>query len=283
MAAPDARTVDSYEQTIARADTRDAKKQKQGRRGGWRFAMFLLVLFLLAAGAAAGFYFLIHEPLAREADAAGERVAQLEREAGRGEARLEALAAERQSAVAESERLRGEHAELRAAVEEREAQIAALEEAQREIQERFGAEIASGNLHVTGGEGRLSLGLSDRILFGSGEAELSDQGKALLERMADSLRDIEGRIIQVEGHTDAMRPSAALQERFPTNWELSAARATNVVRFLSEECNIPGDRLVASAFSRYKPAASNRSATGRQRNRRIELNLLPEPLPAPQQ
>lgn len=66
----------------------------------------------------------------------------------------------------------------------------------------------------------------------------------------------------------------ATQERFPTNWELSTARATNVVRFLQESGNIPGERLVAMGFAQYRPAASNASASGRQQNRRIELVLI---------
>jgi chemotaxis protein MotB len=160
-------------------------------------------------------------------------------------------------------------------VQEREAQIAALEAATRQLQERFGAEIADGSVRIRGGGGRLSVGLSDRILFASGQAELSEQGKNILRRVAQSLANVEGRVIQVEGHTDSMQPSRALQERFPTNWELSAARATNVVRFLSEECDIPGEKLVASAISAFRPAASNRTETGRRRNRRIELELVP--------
>jgi chemotaxis protein MotB len=84
-------------------------------------------------------------------------------------------------------------------------------------------------------------------------------------------------VIHVEGHTDGVNPSPALRERFPTNWELSAARAINVVRFLQTQGNIPGPRLVASGFSEFRPAASNRTEVGRRRNRRIELNLIAAP------
>lgn len=246
-------------------------------RGGWGFATFFFVLLLILAGAAALFYYFVHEPLAAEAREARGRMPELEREMGAAEARLAAAEQERAAAVAEAERLQGAHGELMATVQEREAQIAQLEAAQQRLQEQFGAEIASGDVHITGGDGELSVGLADQILFPPGEAALSDGGQALLRRVASSLAQIEDRVIQVGGHTDAMRPSRQLAERFPTNWELSTARATNVVRFLTEECGIAGERLVAAGFSQYRPAASNRSSAGRRRNRRIELTLAPVP------
>jgi chemotaxis protein MotB len=67
--------------------------------------------------------------------------------------------------------------------------------------------------------------------------------------------------------------SPTVLEHFPTNWELSTARATNVVRFLETEGGIPGDQLVAAGFASYRPAASNQSEAGRRRNRRIEMIL----------
>jgi chemotaxis protein MotB len=80
----------------------------------------------------------------------------------------------------------------------------------------------------------------------------------------------------VGGHTDQMRVSnPETQERFPTNWELSTARATNVVRFLEDRGKLPGSRLVAAGFSQFRPVASNTTEQTRQQNRRIELVLLP--------
>jgi chemotaxis protein MotB len=79
----------------------------------------------------------------------------------------------------------------------------------------------------------------------------------------------------VGGHTDATPLSATTQERFPTNWELSTARATQVVRFLQEQCAIPGERLAAAGYSQYRPATSLDTPAGRRRNRRIELTLRP--------
>ena len=67
--------------------------------------------------------------------------------------------------------------------------------------------------------------------------------------------------------------------KFPTNWELSVARATNVVRFLQEKAKVPGERLVASGYGEFHPVASNKSSAGRARNRRIEILLVPTMAP----
>jgi len=117
--------------------------------------------------------------------------------------------------------------------------------------------------------------LIDKIVFDSGEAELNDAGKEVLRQVGETLAKVPDEILQVTGHTDNKPISRKLAERFPTNWELSVARATNVVRFLQEEVKIPGDRLVAAGMAEYRPVATNRTATGRRRNRRIEVRLLP--------
>ena len=280
MGAMPARAYDEETKTEPRSVPPPVpRRTKREKRSGWGFAMFLLILLLLAVAAALGFYYLVHQPLVVEGAQSSARAGELEREVGRLEERLSTIEAQLAEATAERDRLRGEHGELVTTVREREAQIAALEAAQRELEGRLGSEIADGSVHITGGGGRLSVGLSDRILFASGSATLSEPGKALLRRVSESLRTLEGRLIQVEGHTDSLAPSRALSEQFPTNWELSAARATNVVRFLGEECGISGDRLIASGFSQFRPAGNNRTEVGRRRNRRIELNLLPAPPP----
>jgi len=98
----------------------------------------------------------------------------------------------------------------------------------------------------------------------------------VLLSLADSFKDNPAQSIIVEGHTDDMQIGPALQQRFPTNWELSTARATAVVRFLQEKGNIAPERLTASGFSFYKPVAANDSEEGRKQNRRIEIIMVPE-------
>jgi flagellar motor protein MotB len=112
---------------------------------------------------------------------------------------------------------------------------------------------------------------ADRILFPSGEADLKASGKAVLEvlgrvfaRHADELSQI-----QIEGHTDdvALRPGAA----FASNWELSSARATSVVRFFEERCGLDPRLLSATGYSKHQPIDPADSEAARERNRRIEV------------
>jgi chemotaxis protein MotB len=116
----------------------------------------------------------------------------------------------------------------------------------------------------------------DKILFPSGEAEITPAGLEILDRVGKVLKNTEGKIIRVEGHTDNVPIHPNLQKKFPTNWELSTARATNVVRFLQEKVGIKGTRLQVIGMSEYSPVADNKTPEGRSQNRRIEITLLPE-------
>jgi chemotaxis protein MotB len=259
----------------ARAVRRSEPKARSGGAVGW-------LLFLLALAAGAAFYHFVYEPLAREdaqqarALAASERnVAQLEGRIAALEEQLTALQAERDALRAERDRLTEDRGRLSSTVQEREAEIARLEAAQRSLTERMGEEIRRGDILVQNENGELKVKLADQILFASGEAELSQRGQAVLRRVAESLAELEDHVIEVSGHTDALPLSPRIEERFATNWELSTARATQVVRFLEDECSVPGERLAATGYSHFRPVADNGSAAGRRRNRRIELTLRP--------
>lgn len=136
-------------------------------------------------------------------------------------------------------------------------------------------EIEQKEIQITQLADRLSVSLVDKILFPSGEADLSAAGVQVLQRVGNIIKGAEGKIIRVEGHTDNVPIAARLQARFPTNWELSTARATNVVRFLQESVGIAPERLQAAGFSQYHPVDTNETKEGRSRNRRIEISLLP--------
>ncbi|MDH3699801.1 MAG: peptidoglycan -binding protein [Alphaproteobacteria bacterium] len=114
------------------------------------------------------------------------------------------------------------------------------------------------------------------VLFDSGSAELGGAGKEQLSRLAGTLKTIAARIptginwvLRVDGHTDSVPIS---NERFPSNWELSAARAISVVKHLKSR-GIPPGRLAAAGFGEFHPLAPGRNAAARQRNRRIEIKL----------
>ena len=126
-------------------------------------------------------------------------------------------------------------------------------------------------------KGQMTVLLKDKILFASGSARVGGPGQEALRKVAEALRNVQGRIIRVEGHTDDLPTDP--KGPFPTNWELSVARAVNVVRFLGEKGGVPSGRLVAAGHSDTRPVASNATPKGRARNRRIEILLIPD-LPA---
>ncbi len=270
MRTTNGETVDDYERSL------EGSPPRRGRGGALLTAALVLLLLLVLTGSA-GFYRYAYEPLRAHATLLYGDTKHLEKRAHDAEARAARLQHERDALAAERDRLQKAHDALLGKVQARDAQIEALQAAQQELQQKLGQEIANGDVQIYGGSGHLSVGLASKVLFPSGHADLSDRGKAILKRVAESLSGLTDRLIQVGGHTDGLPVSHDLEAQFPTNWELSTARATNVVRFLTEECSVPGQRLVASGFAQYRPVASNRTAAGRRRNRRIEITLLPMP------
>ena len=137
-------------------------------------------------------------------------------------------------------------------------------------------EIEQGQIIITQLADRLSVSMVDKILFPSGEAEITPEGVKVLERVGNVLKNTGNQIIRVEGHTDNVPIHPRLQKQYPTNWELSTARAANVVRFLQEKVGIAPERMQVIGMSEYQPVASNKTVSGRSKNRRIEITLLSE-------
>ena len=96
-----------------------------------------------------------------------------------------------------------------------------------------------------------------------------------VEKNRKTLKTIRDKRIQVEGHTDSRPLRWDYREKFPTNWELSAARAAIIVRYLIDNVGIDATRLSAVGYGLYQPVASNDSPEGQQANRRVEFALLP--------
>ncbi|WP_309894105.1 flagellar motor protein MotB [Archangium sp.] len=176
----------------------------------------------------------------------------------------------------ERTRLSSERDQLQQTVAEKEAELARLKATYEDIEQKLKSEIADGEIRLSQAAGRIQVDLVDKILFDSGEASLSERGAEVLARLGTVLVKVEGRSIFVSGHTDDAPPSQRLAATFPTNWELSVARAVNVVRFLGEKASVPASRLVAAGHSDTRPVASNATPKGRARNRRIEILLIPD-------
>jgi chemotaxis protein MotB len=184
--------------------------------------------------------------------------------------------AQRELQVADEKRSKLE-SEIAGISQEQQEEIARLKVTYDKMANEMKNEIEQGQIKITQLSDRLSVTMVDRILFPSGEAKITPEGVGVLMRIGEILKDTRGKIIRVEGHTDIVRIAPRLQRKYPTNWELSTARATNVVRFLQDKVAIEGARLRAVGMSEFHPVASNKTREGRGQNRRIEIALLPEP------
>jgi len=116
---------------------------------------------------------------------------------------------------------------------------------------------------------------SDKILFDLGKSELKEQGKMVLLRIGRILNKNQFyKSIQIEGHTDNFPITGSLRLRYPSNWELSSARATSVVRYMQDHAGIEPWFLSATGYSEYHPVVENTDKESRCLNRRIELILI---------
>lgn len=156
-------------------------------------------------------------------------------------------------------------------LEEQFAEMIKREEKIKEILNYVHSYAAEHNLEkqmtVTPTEKGIEVVLPEVMLFPSGQAELLDEAIAFLDDMAPLLASISNPI-EVEGHTDN-RPISTV--RFPSNWDLSSARANEVIRYLIEEHNLKPDRFKAVGYGEYRPIASNRTEEGRSQNRRVVM------------
>ncbi len=144
-----------------------------------------------------------------------------------------------------------------------------LDQVAEDVSNAMAALIASGQVRVHRSENSVVVDISTDILFGSGVAQLSPAAKLALARLAGALKPWPN-AIRVEGHTDD-RPIATAA--FPSNWELSAARAAGVVHLFMDHGVAP-QRLAVMGFGEYRPAMPNSTASGRNANRRVEVVVL---------
>lgn len=157
----------------------------------------------------------------------------------------------------------------------REQEVAGVKGAYNQLVAALQGEIAQNNIALRQARQRLVVSILDRVLFPSGQAALTPDGQRILDKVAAILPKLASQRIQIEGHTDNVPISPTLSARFPSNWELSAARATEVVRYLLTRAQLPADRLSAVGRADTAPVASNTTDEGRAHNRRIEIIVLP--------
>ena len=153
--------------------------------------------------------------------------------------------------------------------------IQLLDDTKKTIETSLKDQITAQEIEVVEVDDKLKVIFIDKILFNSGSVDINSGGKELLMIMAGSLKVAKDQNIVVEGHTDNVPLGSALRQRFPSNWELSTARAAAVARFFQHEVGIRPERLSARGYSFYRPIAPNKTEEGRRQNRRIEIILGP--------
>ncbi|QQY80728.1 chemotaxis protein MotB [Keratinibaculum paraultunense] len=145
----------------------------------------------------------------------------------------------------------------------------------KDILEKYADSIGLGEEIILSVEERgLVVRFMDSVLFDSGKADLKPESKKILKNVADILNrdEFKDKLIKVEGHTDT--DPIIYSKKYPTNWELSAIRATNVLRYLVEEGNIKGSRISSSGYSYYRPIAPNDTPENKAKNRRVDIVIL---------
>lgn len=194
-------------------------------------------------------------------------------------AELDALRKEKEEFASKAEYLNNEVERLKVKAgeisSEKEKELASIKEAYESLMQEMKQEIDMGDIKITQALDRLSVNMVEKILFDSGKAEIKPEGLKVIERVGRILKGITDKQIRIEGYTDNVKIGAKIREKYPTNWELSTARATNVVRYLQDKVGIVPKLLSAAGYGEYKPIASNDTAEGRAQNRRMEIVLLP--------
>jgi len=158
---------------------------------------------------------------------------------------------------------------------QKDAEIQHLKGTYESLVKDLKGEIEKGEIKVTQVRDKLTVNLVEKILFDSGRAEVKPQGKEVLKKVGNILKDVKDKDIRIEGFTDNVPIGGTLVQKFPTNWELSTQRATTVLRSLQDEGGVDGSRLAAVGFGEYRPIAGNDTPEGRAQNRRIEIVLVP--------
>lgn len=157
----------------------------------------------------------------------------------------------------------------------KEEEVKSVSKTYENLMQEMKGEIAQGQVAITELKGKLTVDVLDKILFASGEAEVKPEGLAVLQRVIDILKNVKDKAIRIEGHTDNVKIGGALARKYATNWELSAARAINVTRYLQKQ-GIDPALLASVSYGEYKPVADNSTSEGRAKNRRIAIILQPK-------
>jgi chemotaxis protein MotB len=145
-----------------------------------------------------------------------------------------------------------------------------LENTRRSIEQR----LRGTGVSVKVKDGHISVVLPSSILFNSGQTVLKKASTNSLTKVCNVLKkDFPNEIIRIEGHTDS-DPVKRTKKVYKSNWELSSARAANVLHFLVDNCKLDPKKLYLAGYGKYQPVESNKTKSGKQKNRRVEIVVL---------
>ena len=157
--------------------------------------------------------------------------------------------------------------------EEKDKELSELEQAKRELEESLKKEIGDYKAKLQMTERGLVITFLSEVFFDSGKDIIKADGKLSLDKVAEVLkRDVPNSQVAVEGHTD---DDPIKYSGWKSNWELSSARALAVVHYLIDDCKVEPQRLSANGYGEYHPAAPNDTPQNKQKNRRVEIVILP--------
>jgi chemotaxis protein MotB len=241
-------------------------------------SLFCFFIFLLAACVSKGKYLELESDLVEtrnRADMGDKNLHSLQEKYEALEANYRDLEGKNFQLANKIDNVSQELNKERTTIQEKDKKIEKLEDTRRKIEAGLKEQIASQVIKLEEMEGKLKVTFVDKILFNSGSVQINPRGQELLLEFAESFRENGSQNIVVEGYTDNVSLGAALKRRFPSNWELSTARAAAVARFFQEQAGLEPTRLSAAGYSYFHPVALNDSEEGRSQNRRIEIILVP--------
>lgn len=230
------------------------------------------IVATVVAGAAGGIAWHARMDGAKKVDAARAATAQCQQELTTCNSERETTTKSASEASASLSASRAELEDLRAEHAEAEKRLQAF----KSLTEKFQKMIDAGKLQIVLRHGRMVVKLPAGVLFASGSADLSKEGKDALREVAGILKQVPDRRFMVAGHTDNLPidPRAVPPSPFKNNLELSTARALTVAQQLITS-GMSAARLVAAGYGEHEPVAENKREPGRQENRRIEIVLMP--------
>ncbi len=149
-----------------------------------------------------------------------------------------------------------------------------LSKTKEELEKKLSGELDAGNMSLSMQDRGLVVTVLDRILFSSGKAELKESAKNSLDKVADILNGkIRENMVYVEGHTDN---DPIVRSGWRSNWELSSARSTEVLHYFVDDRSLNPKRIAATGYGEFHPVASNNTASGKLKNRRVEIVISPK-------